>query len=42
MDPFCLLDNKVAVTFVFCYMVTKYVLDSDLVQVATWLGQHLV
>ena len=32
------LDNNVATTFVSCYMVTKYVLTSELVQVVTWLS----
>ena len=32
------LDNNVVATFVSCYMVTKYVLASELVQVATWLS----
>ena len=37
-DIFRPLYNNVAMTFVSCYMVTKYVLASKLVQVATWLS----
>ena len=37
-DLFRPLDNNVAATFVSCYMVTKYVLALELVQVATWLS----
>ena len=36
------LDDDAVVAFVSRYMVTKYVLTSELVQVATWLSQHLV
>ena len=36
------LDNNVGVTFGSHYMITEYVLTSELVQVATWLSQHLV
>ena len=38
IDIFCPLDNNVATIFVSCYMVTKYVPASELVQVATWLS----
>ena len=41
-DPFHSLYNDVVATFVSHYMVTKYVLTSKLVQVATWLRQLLV
>ena len=37
-DIFRSLYNNVVATFVSCYMVTKYVLASELVQVATWLS----
>ena len=37
-DIFRPLENNVVATFVSCYMVTKYVLSSELVQVATWLS----
>ena len=32
------LDNNVVATFVSHYMITEYVLASELVQVATWLS----
>ena len=32
------LDNNVVATFVSQYMITEYVLASELVQVATWLS----
>ena len=41
-DIFRLLDKNVVATFVSRYMVTEYVLTSKLVQIATWLSQHLV
>ena len=37
-DLFCLLDNNVVATFVSHYMITEYVLTSELVQVAIWLS----
>ena len=37
-DLFRPLDNNVAATFVSHYMITEYVLASELVQVATWLS----
>ena len=35
---FGLLDNNVVATFVSHYMITEYVLASELVQVAIWLS----
>ena len=35
---FRLLDDNVVATFVSHYMITEYVLASELVQVATWLS----
>ena len=35
---FHLVDNNLVATFVSHYMITEYVLASELVQVATWLS----